>query len=99
MVGVDDKGNVVGSKKSVEDLQKIIHDCCDPPPKDIRIEERTITGEKVILIEVPEGDDKPYQSKRDKNWYIRHNANDMKIERSEMLSLLEKYVKQSGPVY
>jgi len=98
LVGVDDFGNIVGSQKSAEDLQKSIHDNCDPPPKDVKVEERKIEGNKVIVVEVPEGDNKPYQSKRDKNFYVRHNATDMKMERSELLRILEEIeqAKSSG---
>jgi len=90
LVGVDNSGNVVGSQKSRDDLQKMIHDGCDPPSKDIKIEEREIESKKIIIVEVSEGDSKPYQSKRDKNFYIRHNGTDMKIERSELFHILEK---------
>jgi hypothetical protein len=90
LIGLDDKGNIIGSKKTADDIQKMIHDCCEPPPKDIRIEDRMIASDKILIVEVPEGDDKPYQSKIDKNWYVRHNANDMKMERSELLSILAK---------
>ena len=94
LVGVDDSGNVVGSEKNAEDLQKMIHDSCVPPPKDVKVEEKEIAGKKIIVVEVPEGDSKPYQSKRDKNWYIRHNANDMRMEWSEMSHILEE-IKQA----
>jgi len=90
LVGVDDSGEVVGSQKSREDLEKMIHDSCVPPPKGVKIEEKEIEGKKVIVVEVPEGDHKPYQSKRDKNWYVRHNANDMKMEWSELSHILEE---------
>lgn len=88
LVGVDDKGNVVGSRKQAEDIQKMIHDSCDPPPRGVKVEEKKISGNTVLVIDVPEGQDNPYQSKRDKNWYVRHSASDMKMERSELLHLL-----------
>jgi len=90
LIGVSDDGSVVGTRKSAEDVQKLVHDSCDPPPTDIKIEERQISGEKVLVVEILEGDDKPYQSKRNKNFYVRHNATDMKIERSELLRLMEE---------
>jgi len=94
LIGVQDEGNVIGSQKSAEDIQKLIHDSCDPPPKDIKIEEKEISGNRVILVDVPEGDEKPYQSKRDKNFYIRHNSSDMRMERSELASLLEEKIER-----
>jgi ATP-dependent DNA helicase RecG len=93
LLGVQDDGSAVGSQKNAEDIQKLIHDSCDPPPKDIKIEEKKISRNRVILVDVPEGDEKPYQSKRDKNFYIRHNASDMRMERSELISLSEERTK------
>jgi hypothetical protein len=85
LVGVADNGDIVGTHTNFEDAQKMIHDSCDPPPTSIKFEEKEIAGNKVIIIEVAEGTDKPYQSRRDRNWYVRHNANDMKMERSELI--------------
>ena len=96
LVGVHDDGTIVGSQKNVEDFQKLIHDRCDPPPKNIKIEEKEISGKKVIVVEVPEGDNKPYQSKRDRNFYVRHAATDMKMERSELFHLLKENKEQWG---
>lgn len=93
LIGLDDNGSIIGSKKTADDIQRMIHDCCEPPPKDIRIEDKMIAGNKLIIVEVPEGDNKPYQSKTDRNWYVRHNANDMKMERSELFQILEEYIK------
>ena len=96
LVGVDDNGNILGTTKNKEDLQKAIHDCVEPPPKDVKVDETLFSNTKIITVEVPEGDDKPYQSKRDKNWYVRHNGSDMRMERSELFQMLEKYVKREG---
>jgi hypothetical protein len=93
MIGVDDSGNIVGCKKDPEDIHNMIHDRCDPPPRNIKVERKSIAENDVLIVEVPEGDNKPYQSKRDKKWYIRHNANDMEMERSELFQLLEKYMQ------
>jgi len=95
LVGVSDNGSVIGTEKNTEDILKLIHDSCDPPPRDVIIEGKKILGEKVVIVDVPEGEDKPYQSRRDKNFYVRHNATDMKIERSELLQLLEKQSSRS----
>lgn len=98
LVGVKDNGDIVGSQKSAEDIQKLIHDSCDPPPRNIKIEEKEITGKKVVVVEVPEGNDKPYQSKKDKNFYVRHNSSDMRMERSELLAILREKGEQSRSI-
>jgi hypothetical protein len=89
LLGINDDGTIVGTRTNAEDLQKMIHDCCDPPPTSVRIEEKMIEGNKIAVIDVVEGNDKPYQSKRDKNWYVRHNATDMRMERSELMRFVE----------
>lgn len=90
LVGVDNQGNIVGTKKSEDDVSKIIHDSCDPPPANIKVERKEIDGNFLLIVEVPEGSEKPYQSKRTKQWYIRHNANDMIMERSELMYIIQK---------
>jgi hypothetical protein len=96
LLGVNDDGSIAGCHGNADDLQKLMHDSCDPPPTDIKTEERMIEGAKIIIIDVSEGDDKPYQSKRDKNWYVRHNANDMRMERSELVRLMARQKKEEG---
>jgi hypothetical protein len=95
LLGINDDGTIVGTHTNAEGLQKMIHDCCDPPPTNVRIEEKMIEGNKIVIIDVAEGDDKPYQSKRDKNWYVRHNANDMRMERSELMRFIEEKKKSA----
>ena len=58
-----------------------------------------VAGNKVIIINVPKGEDPPYQSKRDINWYVRHNATDMKMERSELMRTLEEKEAKSPRSY
>lgn len=90
LIGVDDKGDIVGTKKSVDDIHKMIHDSCDPPPTNVKVGKKEIEGKAILIVEVPVGDSRPYQSKRTKHWYIRHNSNDMVMERSELLGMFEK---------
>jgi len=96
LIGVADDGQILGSGKNLDDLRRMIHDSCDPPPQNVKIEEKIVSGSRVIVVDVPKGDDPPYQSKRDKNWYIRHNANDMRMERSELIRLLEERSKTNA---
>jgi ATP-dependent DNA helicase RecG len=88
LIGVANDGQIIGSSRNPDDISKVIHDSCDPPPQNVKIEERNVSGNRVIIVEVPKGDDPPYQSKRDKNWYVRHSANDMRMERSELIRML-----------
>lgn len=96
IVGVDDDGKIIGSKKKKEDLKKLIHDCIEPPPKHVQVDEKLVLNDKIILVEVPEGEEKPYQSRTDKNWYVRHNDCDNRMERSELFQMLEKYMRNQA---
>ncbi len=98
IVGVSDEKKIIGCEKKKEDIEKLIHDCIEPPPKYIKVDEKIISENKIILVEVPEGDDKPYQAKTDKNWYVRHNDRDHRMERSELFHMLEKYMRNQ-PTY
>jgi hypothetical protein len=90
LVGVSDSGDIFGTGKKAGDFERLIHDCCDPPPN-VKVEEINMPDKKhIIVVEVPLGENRPYQSKRDKNFYVRHNANDMRMERSELISMLEE---------
>lgn len=95
LIGVDDDGGIVGSRKTVEAILKMIHDCCEPPPKGVKVNEAHIGEDTLIVVEVPEGDNKPYQSKIDKNFYVRHNASDMRMERSELYNIVEKHFRKN----
>jgi hypothetical protein len=101
LIGVDDNGDIVGSRKTTNDIEKMVHDCCEPPPKGIKIGGMKIGGEIIIVVEVPEGDNKPYQSKADKNFYVRHSANDMRMERSELDKIMEERIakRRQGLTY
>ena len=91
LVGVSDSDEMLGTEKKAEDFERLIHDCCDPPPNNVKVEEADMPDKKhIIIVEVPLGENRPYQSKRDKNFYVRHNANDMRMERSELISILEE---------
>jgi ATP-dependent DNA helicase RecG len=91
LVGIADDGSIMGCSQNQEDLLKMIHDSIDPPPQKINISGKSIGSSKIIVVEIPEGDNPPYQSKRDKNMYVRHNANDMRTERSELMELIEQH--------
>lgn len=90
LIGVNDNGTIIGTSIDEDTVNKIIHDSCDPPPNDIHIERKEVNGNTILIVDVPEGENKPYQSKRNKQWYIRHNASDMIMERSELLDILAK---------
>jgi len=76
-------------------VYNVIRDNCEPTPKitdnDIKIEE--IDGKKIVLIKVPEGEDKPYLVKR--NSFIRVGISDRVMTRFELDQIYSKKGKTS----
>jgi len=83
LLGVDDSGNVVGISKSNDIISKIhtIARNCDPPV-DISVE----TYGKIIVIDVKEGERKPYRCS--KGFFIRDGANSQKLTTEEIAELM-----------
>jgi hypothetical protein len=84
------------NEKNVREwVYNVIRDNCEPTPKitdnDIKIEE--IDGKKIVLIKVPEGEDKPYLVKR--NSFIRVGSSDRVMTRFELDQIYSKKGKPS----
>lgn len=62
LLGVSDDGAIVGFKDAqIQDkVQSWCNDLCDPPIRDIETREYALPDGTVTVIEIPEGDDKPY---------------------------------------
>ncbi|MGB9760448.1 MAG: helix-turn-helix domain-containing protein, partial [Thermoproteota archaeon] len=85
LLGVDDNCNIVGA--TGRDLDKdriydIVRDNCEPMPK-ISIKRVKARGKKIVLINVKEGEDKPYVVKG-KGPYIRVGSSDRIMTRIEL---------------
>lgn len=84
LVGVDDNGTVVGTyeKKFEERVQSMVSDSCEPAPK-IRIEKKELRTRSLYVVQVPEGDEKPYNL-RHRGFYVRAGSTDRLASRIEM---------------
>ena len=83
LLGVADKGNIIGIKIT-NTLKSQIQDVarnCDPSLK-IRLQEY----KEVLMVLVEEGKDKPY--KCSEGFFIREGANSQKLSRNEILNLV-----------
>ncbi|MGC8812716.1 MAG: helix-turn-helix domain-containing protein [Candidatus Aenigmatarchaeota archaeon] len=85
LLGVDDNCSIVGA--TGKDLDKdriydIVRDNCEPMPK-ISIKRVKARGKKIVLINVKEGEDKPYVVKG-KGPYIRVGSSDRIMTRIEL---------------
>ncbi len=85
-IGVEDDGSISGIEISNELLSKVqaAANDCDPP---ITISTQKI-GENVLLINVKEGQTKPYRSTN--GFYMRNGANAQKMRTDDILEFIEQ---------
>lgn len=63
-IGVDDNASIVGTNESKLDeiIPSTIRSNCDPPIE-VRIERKIIDEKQIVIVRVPEGENKPYVHK------------------------------------
>ncbi len=86
ILGVNDQGEIVGEKltgRMKAELQALVRNC-DPPI----IINRIYQSEKLVIIEIPEGDDKPYSCSS--GYFRRLDAVTQKMSRKELGFLFKK---------
>ncbi len=85
LLGVDDNGRIVGvsNMKSKDTIYNIVRSYCDPPDIEMKIEKVRVNDKPIIIIEVKEGDNKPYLVK-DRGVFIRAGATDRIASRAEL---------------
>jgi len=67
----------------------MIHDSCEPPiTPDFKTFE-DIDGYPILLIDVDEGDNKPYILQSNGVAYVRHGSNDFPPSRAELESYIQ----------
>jgi ATP-dependent DNA helicase RecG len=95
-LGVDDKCNIKGAISEdldEEKLRNIVRSHCEPVIEiNTKIEE--IDDKKIVLIKVPEGEDKPYFVK-ERGPFIRVGSSDRVMTRFELDQIYGKKGKQS----
>jgi len=86
ILGVDDKGNVLGIYEEFSNLEKRIRGTisgrCEPQI-DVNVEDLEIDGKPVVVVSVKEGKDKPFLV-RTKAAYYRSGDTDLAMNRIEL---------------
>ncbi len=87
VIGVNDKGKIKGVTDINEEKSKIetIARNCDPPVP-VRISTHDEEDKTIILIDVPEGKDKPYSCSS--GFFLRSGANTQKMKRDEIIDFI-----------
>ena len=84
LIGVDDDGNIIGTDTSNNQRANIQNQISQIEP---RINVKIEVVDNVIVVNVPEGDDKPYSSSE--GYYLRAGAMCQKMNRNEIREYLE----------
>jgi len=86
LLGVKDDGEIVGIQKNLEDVKQTItnwiSDKCDPPPQ-IELHQVQVNEKIVLVVDVAEGPNKPYQD-IDRGFLVRRGASNRQGRRSEI---------------
>lgn len=88
LLGVTDNAKVSGAKVGNDVITNIIASNCEPYPN-FTVREVKIGGMPITVIEVKEGDNKPY-SVKEKGIFLRKNATDRQITRGELDKIVEE---------
>ncbi len=83
-LGVDDNCRIMEyTKDESARIQDLIHGNCDPTV-DFKIHQPTLSnGNKITIVEIPEGTNKPY-SLLNRGYFVRRGSSDRQIKRSEL---------------
>lgn len=109
LVGVDDHGTVVGLQGlTPESVRSRITDLaetrCEPVPEGIQFQEAEYSGKKVLILQVPKGQNPPYILRRDgptsrTEIYVRRGDKDRPARRPEIDDFYEARLAQRGQVW
>ncbi|MEQ9307944.1 MAG: ATP-binding protein [Balneolaceae bacterium] len=102
LVGVADNGEMVGIESYMEEefwISQAAEDCCIPIPR-IRIELVSISGKDILLVNVPESDEKPIyvKGKKSRIVYIR-KADESVVASDEIVEVLKKGSSEEGVTF
>lgn len=89
LVGVTDNCVITGVPNPETIKEKVtnwISDKCDPPPQ-FSIHFIQVDQKNVVVLDVPEGTDKPYQD-IDRGFFVRRGASNRQARRSEILEMI-----------
>lgn len=102
LIGVADNGDMVGVESYMEEefwITQAAEDCCIPVPT-ITIELISFSGTDILLIDVPESDEKPIYVKGKKHRVVYARRDDESVVASdEMVEVLKKSSSDEGVTF
>jgi predicted HTH transcriptional regulator len=96
LIGVTDSAEVIGCDDArIDDwITNCLRSHCDPTPR-FRVISTEVRSKRVIVIEIPEGVDKPY-TLREKGIYVRSGATSRSALRHEIERLVGQQQSRGG---
>ena len=93
VIGIEDKTrSIIGLDKvnfSEEQIQQLVSSRCEPPVP-ISLELIEISGKKLAVINIYDGEQKPYQMRDNGIFYIRRGSTTDSMRKEEIVSCLEE---------
>lgn len=90
VIGVSDKGEIVGLKdwdKTMQRLANVASQNCEPPVYFI-VEKVTIEDKNILVVKIPKGPQRPYRTNRG-IYYVRVGSSKRQATREELLRLYQ----------
>ncbi|MCS6938018.1 MAG: putative DNA binding domain-containing protein [Roseiflexus sp.] len=90
--GVTDDGRIAGvadSDRLAQRVDQIAYNNCEPPITVVQETVRDDTGRTVLIVNVPKGDQRPYQTKQRGDFFIRTSSGRRRVSRQELLRLFQ----------
>lgn len=99
LIGVADNGEIVGVESYMEEefwITQAVEDCCVPKAK-VVIELISFSGKDILLVDVPEAEEKPIyvKGKKHRIVYVRR-ADESVVASDEMVEILKKGSSEEG---
>ncbi|MCS7055963.1 MAG: putative DNA binding domain-containing protein [Thermoflexales bacterium] len=90
--GVSDDGRIIGvddPDRLAQQVDQIAYNNCEPPITVVQETVRDQEGRTVLVVNVPKGDQRPYQTKRQGHFFIRTSSGRRRASRQELLRLFQ----------
>lgn len=90
--GVTDDGRIVGvadPDRLAQRVDQVAYQNCEPPITVVQETVRDEAGRTVLVVNVPKGDQRPYQTKQRGDFFIRTSSGRRRASRQELLRLFQ----------
>ena len=91
LLGIGNHGEVIGYKRSREEVDNGIMNSCEPRISGIEVEVVEIGGTPIMMVKVPKGPNPPYMRRGKGTVFLRHGATDAPASRADLDELTKRH--------